>query len=141
MKIFPGSIIDIVSAKVCKGIGILYRTRYIRHKLLRQQLYLSFLNCYLNFAKIAWANTNKSKLQALYHHHKHASRIRNFKDKVTSSEPLLEQINAMTLYEMNICKNGDTLSILKHLYTLKPRNIYATRSKAVLLRKAVQNLR
>ena len=72
--------------------------------------------------------TNKSKLQGLYRHQKHATKIINFKDKFTSPKPLLDEINAMTVYEMNIfqtlcfmylCKNGNTPSIFKHIYTLK----------------------
>ena len=135
--------INIVSTKVCKSIGILYRTRCILSKFLRKQLYFSFINCYLNYANIAWASTNKSKLQALYRHQKHAARIINFKDKFTSAKPLLEQINAMTVYEMNIfqtlcfmylCKNGNTPSIFKHIYTLKPINKYTTRSKNILFK-------
>ena len=135
--------INIVSTKVCKSIGILYRTRCILSKFLRKQLYFSFINCYLNYANIAWASTNKSKLQALYRHQKHAARIINFKDKFTSAKPLLEQINATTVYEMNIfqtlcfmylCKNGNTPSIFKHIYTLKPINKYTTRSKNILFK-------
>ena len=94
--------INIVSTKVCKSIGILYRTCQILKKFLRKQLYFSFINCYLNYANILWASTNKSKLQALYHHQKHTARMINFKDKFTSATPLLEQINAMTVYEMKI---------------------------------------
>ena len=89
--------INIVSTKVCKSIGILYRTCQILKKFLRKQLYFSFINCYLNYANIPWASTNKSKLQALCHHQKHAARMINFKDKFTSATPLLEQINAMTV--------------------------------------------
>ena len=40
--------INIVSTKVCKSIGILYRTRCILSKFLRKQLSFSFINCYLN---------------------------------------------------------------------------------------------
>ena len=94
--------INIVITKVCKSIGILYRTRHILNKYLQKQLYFSFINCYLNYANIAWAITNKSKLQALYHHQKHAARMINFKDKFASAKPLLEQINVMTVCKMNI---------------------------------------
>ena len=89
------------------------------------------------------ASTNKSKLQALYRHQKHAARIINFKDKFTSAKPLLEQINAMTVYEMNIfqtlcfmylCKNENTPSIFKHIYNLKPINKYTARSKNILFK-------
>ena len=84
------------------SIGILYRTRCILSTFLRKQLYFSFIICYLNYANIAWASTNKGKLQALYRHQKHAERIINFKDKLTSAKPLLDQINAVPVYEMNI---------------------------------------
>ena len=51
--------INIVSAKVCKSIGKFYKTRCILSKFLRKQFYFSFINCYLNYANIAWASTNK----------------------------------------------------------------------------------
>ena len=69
--------------------------------------------------------------------------IINFKDKFTSSKLLFEQINAMAVYEMNIlqtlsfmylCKNGNTPSVFKHIYTLKPINKYITRSKNILFK-------
>ena len=90
--------INVVSSKVCNNIGILYRTRCILNKFSQKQLYISFINCYLNYANIARASTNKSKLQALYRHQKDAARIIYFKDKFTCAKPLLEQINAMTVY-------------------------------------------
>ena len=69
--------------------------------------------------------------------------IINFKDKFPSAEPLLEQINAMAVYEMNIfqalcfmhlCKNGNRPSMFKHICMLKPNNKYTTRSKYVLFK-------
>ena len=131
--------ISIVSKKVCKSIGKFYRTRCILSKFLRKQLFFYFINCYLNYATIAWASTNKS-METFYRHQKHAARIINF----TSAIPLLEQINAMTVYEMNIlqtlcftylCKDGNTPSIFKHIYTLKPVNKYTTRSKNILFKQ------
>ena len=74
------------------------------------------------------------------------SKDNNFKAKFTSAKPLLEQINAMTVYEMNIfqtlcfmylCKNGNTPSIFKHIYTLKPINKYTTRSKNILFKPTI----
>ena len=94
--------INIVNTKDRKSIRIVYGTRFILSKFLLKQLYFSFINCYLNYANIAWTSTNKSKLQDLYRHHKHAARIKKFKEKFSSAKPLLEQINGMTVYEMNI---------------------------------------
>ena len=74
----------------------------------------------------------KSKLQVLYRHQKYTARIINFKNKFTSAKPPLEQINAIRVYEMNIfrtlcfmylCKNGNTASISKHIYTTRSKNV------------------
>ena len=59
----------------------------------------------------------------------------------------------MTVYEMNIfqtlcfmyfCKSGNTPSIFKHIYTLRPYNKYTTKSKDALFnpfcQKILQNL-
>ena len=35
---------------------------------------------------------------------------------------------------MYLCKNGNTPSIFKHIYTLKPINKYTTRSKNILFK-------
>ena len=135
--------INIVSTKLFKSIEILYRTRCILKTFLRKQLYFYFINCYLNYANVVWASTNKSKLQALYRHQKHAARIINFKGKFTSAKPLFQQINVMAVYEMSIfqtlcfmylCKYGNTPSIFKYIYTLKPINKYTTRFKNALLK-------
>ena len=77
---------DIESTKVCKSIGLLHRTGCILSKFLRKQFYFSFINCYLNYAHIAWASRNKSKLQALYRHQKKAAKIINLKDILTSAK-------------------------------------------------------
>ena len=131
--------INIVSTKFCNSIGILYRTGCILSKSLRKELYFYFISFYLNYANIACVSTNKSKPQALYCHQKHIARIINFKDNFISSNALLEQINAMAVYKINIfltlcfmylCKNGNTPSIFKHIYTLKPIN----KSKNILFK-------
>ena len=51
--------INIVSIKVCKSTEMLYRIRCTLSKYLWKQLYFSFINCYLNYANIAWASTKK----------------------------------------------------------------------------------
>ena len=60
------------------------------------------------------------------------TKIINFKGKFTSAKPLLEQINVMTVNEMNIfqtlcfmylSKNGNTPSIFKQFYKFRSCNI------------------
>ena len=94
--------IDIVTTRNCKSIGILYRTSHTMNKFFRKYLYFFFINCYLNYTNVAWTRVNKSKLQGLYPHQKHAAKIINFKDKFTSAKLILEQFIPMTVYEMSI---------------------------------------
>ena len=93
---------------------------------------------------MVWNSTNKSKLQAPYRYQKHAARIIKIKDKFTSAKPLLEQINATAVYEMNIfltlcfmylCKTRRAPSISKDIYTLKPINKYTARTKNILFKR------
>ena len=51
--------INIVSTMICKKIGILSRTRFIlNEKNIRNKPSFYFINCYLNYANIAWASKN-----------------------------------------------------------------------------------
>ena len=55
--------IEILSSKISKSIGILYKSRDILSKQCLKQLYVSFIHNYVNYAKAAWASTSKSKLE------------------------------------------------------------------------------
>ena len=75
--------IDIVSSKISKSIGILYKSRDVLSKQCLKQLYFSFIHNYVNYANIAWASTSKSKLERLYRCQKHTARIIYRKDWYT----------------------------------------------------------
>ena len=51
---------------------------------------------------ITWGSTHKSKLMGLYRQQKHAARIIYYKDKLTHAKPLLKNLNALYVYELNI---------------------------------------
>ena len=73
--------IDIVSSKISKSIGILYKSRDVLSKQCVKQLYFSFIHNYVNYANTAWASTSKSKLGRLYRCQKHAARVIYHKDR------------------------------------------------------------
>ena len=69
-------------------------------------------------------------------HQKQASRIIFFKDKLTHAKPLLQSINALNIYQLNIfrillfmhkVKNERAPQIFKTVFS-KTNNIYNTRS-------------
>ena len=94
--------INDASTKISKSIGILYKSRGIIKQSLLKQLYFSFIHCHLNYANIAWASTYKSKLEGLYRHQKHAERIINFKDRFTHAQPLLHNMKALNMFQINL---------------------------------------
>jgi len=64
--------INIISSRISKCIGILYKARNILNKQQLTQLYYSFVHCHINYANIIWGSTQKTKLKTLFNHQKHA---------------------------------------------------------------------
>ena len=106
------------------------------------QLYISFVHSYLNYANIAWGSTQKTKLSTLYRQQKHAIRLLSFKDQFTHSRPLFKEIGGLNIYEINIfnilclmfkCKNKALPKAFEGLFTLKPKNKYQLKRSCTLL--------
>lgn len=131
-----------INTKICKSIGILYKSRHILGKHLMKQFYYSFIHSYLSYGNIAWSSTNKTKLMPLYRSQKHAVRVITFKDRLTHSKPIFEKLKILNIFEINIfqilcfmfkCKLKIAPRIFHNLYTLKPRNKYTMRSNSTLI--------
>ena len=86
--------IEILSSKISKSIGILYKSRDVLSKQCLKQLYFSFIHSYVNYANIAWARTSNSKLENVYCYQKHAARVIYHKDRYTHVKPLLNDTKA-----------------------------------------------
>ena len=76
-------------------------SRGIVKQTLLKYLYFSFVHCHLNYENIAWTSTYQSKLEGLYRHQKHAARIINFKDRFTHAQPLLHEMKALNIFQIN----------------------------------------
>ena len=94
--------ISCVESKISKNLGILYKARSLLNKERMKQLYFSFVHSYLNYGNIAWASTNKTKLKTLLRKQKHGVRIIYFEDKFTHAKPLLQDLGALNIYQLNI---------------------------------------
>ena len=110
--------INLVNTKISKSIGILYRAKPMLSQDNLKILFFSYIQSYLTYANIAWGSTHKSKLNSLYIHQKHASRLIYNKDKFTHADPLLKNLNALNIYQINIYQN--TLFMLKFKLGLVP---------------------
>ena len=91
--------INIISTKISKSIGILYRARLIIPRKQSNQLYFSFVHSYLNHVNTAWGSTQKT---TLYRQQKRAIRLLSFKEQFTHYRPLFKEIGTLNIYEVNI---------------------------------------
>ena len=92
----------------------------------------------MNYANIAWASTYKSKLKGLYRHQKHAALMIFFKDKFTHTQPLLHDMKALNIFQINLfriiyfmCKYKEKIGtpIFHSLFTPKPE--YSIKRKTI----------
>ena len=130
--------IDIVCSKISKSIGILYKSRDILSKQCLKQLYFSFIHNYVNYANIAWASTSKSKLERLYRCQKKAARVIYHKDRYTHVSPLLNDMKALNVFQLNIfnilcfmykCKQNLNPPVFRNIFTHRTKTKYALRNE------------
>ena len=128
--------IDIVSSKISKSIGILYKSRDVLSKQCLKQLYFSFIHNYVNYANTAWASTSKSKLERLYRCQKHASRVIYHKDRYTNASPLLNDMKSLNAFQLNIfnilcfmckCKQNLNPPVFRNIFTHRTKTKYPLR--------------
>ena len=68
---------------------------FVKHLCL---LYTSFIS----YENIAWANTNKTKLEKLFGKQKQVGRIIFNQDRFTHARPLLKTLNGLNVYQINM---------------------------------------
>ena len=125
--------INNIESKISKNIGILCKAKqYLNFESLKS-LYFSFIHTYINYANIAWASANPSKLQNIFRKQKYAVRLVHKKDKFTHSKPLFKNINGLNVFKVNIFqilvfmfKNEHKLINFSNSFQ-KPSHKYATR--------------
>ena len=99
--------------KISQNIGILYRaSKYLNFNCLKK-LYFSLIHSHLNYGNIVWASCFKTKLKKLFVKQKHAIRIIFKTNRFASSKPLMLEMNALNIYQLNI------FNILQFMYKIK----------------------
>ena len=77
-----------VENKNAKNIGFLYQGKHYLDKHCLKQIYFAYIHAYLNYANIAWASTNKTKLKRVQSKQKYALCIIFNQCKTSPFEPL-----------------------------------------------------
>ena len=66
------------------------------------KIYFSFIYIDISYANIAWASTLKTKLQGILKKQKHAARITFQANRLDHARPLLKEMKALNVYQINL---------------------------------------
>ena len=94
--------IEVVENKISKNIGVLYRASHLLDFKNLLKIYFSFIHIYISYANIAWASTFKTKLQRILKKQKHAAQITFHVNRFDHSRPLLKEMKALNVYQINL---------------------------------------
>ena len=85
--------IHILENKLSKNIGVLYWAKPYLSKNAMATLYFLFFHSYLNYAKIAWESTTKSKLRRIASQQRQAVNAipKNNKQEITNTRTFMEE--------------------------------------------------
>ena len=76
---------------------------YLNSKFLLMK-YFPFIHSYINYGNVAWTSTSQTKLKKIPTKQKHAVRIIFHAEKEAHIRPLLKEIHALNVYQINILK-------------------------------------
>ena len=111
--------IEVVENKISKNTGVLYRACHLLDFENLLKIYFSFINIYISYVNIAWATDFKSKLWGILKTQKHAARITFYANRFDHSRPLLKDMKALNVYQINLIQ---TLKFMhKTKYGINPR--------------------
>ena len=81
---------------------MLYRASRLLHFKNLLKIYFSFIHFYISYANIAWASTFKTKLQGILKKQKHAPQIIFHANRLDHRKPLLKEMKALNVYQINV---------------------------------------
>ena len=97
--------INLIENKISKSLGNFHRAKFLLNQKSRKNVYFSFIHSYINYGNIAWGSTYKTKLRKIFTNQKKAARIIFFADRLAHAKPLVLDMNALNVYQINIYQN------------------------------------
>ena len=88
--------------KLSKNIGFLCRAKQFLDETSLKTVYFSYIHSFLNYTNIAWARTHFTILKTINYKQKRAARIVFDEDQLCHSRPLLQRLNALNVYQINL---------------------------------------
>ena len=98
--------VNLTENKISRSLGILHRAKFLLNQDSRINVYFSFIQSYINYGNVAWGSTQKIQLKKIFAYQKKAARIIFFADRLPHARPLMLDMNALNLYQINIYQNS-----------------------------------
>ena len=94
--------IHTIAKKIAKNLSLLYRAKHLLNEQSLKIIYFSYIHSYLNYANLAWGSTYYTKLKTIHYQQKHAVWITFNEYILGHSGPLLQSLNALNVYQINL---------------------------------------
>ena len=82
---------------------------------IRKNVYFSFIHSYIDYDNMTWGSTPKTKLKKIFTFQKKAARVIFFANRLAHTKPLMLDLNAFNVYQINIYQN---FYFIKRRYSL-----------------------
>ena len=94
--------IDLLINNISKNVGILYKASKLLNFNCLKNIYFALIHSYVNYANIAWGSYCRTYLNKIHLKQKQAVRTIFHKDRLTHSRPLLKNLKALNVYQINL---------------------------------------
>jgi len=119
--------IDIISNKISKNVGIIYRVSHFAESSITLRLYHAIVSPYLNYCNLNWGGAAKSHLNKLLKLQKRVVRIIANAEFLAHTEPLFKRLELLTIE--NVYKFACCTYVFKNRYNYATyQNVYNTRN-------------
>ena len=96
--------IDLIENKIAKNVGVLFKASKLLNNRCLKNIYFALIHSYINYGNIAWGSSCRTYLKKILLKQKQAVRIIFHKDRLTHTRPLMKQIKALNVYQLNLYK-------------------------------------
>ena len=106
--------ISLSENKISKSLGILHWAKFLLNQKLGK-MFIFLLYSYIDYDNMAWGSTPKTKLKKIFTFQKKAARVIFFANRLAHAKPLMLDLNAFNVYQINIYQN---FYFIKRRYSL-----------------------
>ena len=108
-----------VEKKRAKNLWLLYQAKHILDNESLKSMYFSYIHSYLIYANISGGSTYFTKLKTVHYQQKHAARMIFNKNILSHPRPLLQSLNALNVYQINLSQHLNFMYKFKNKQTPK----------------------